>query len=143
METLSGHKRLGKLIRERRKARGWTLDNVSEQVKRLGLRLSPQHLSNIENAYSHPGKEPSTPPDDLLRALSRVLDTPLSDFHAALGRMTTTSAAAALVREKAATFDEFHLTNDQMDALITDLERYAEMRLQLTAEQIREKQGAA
>lgn len=50
------------------------------------MHLSPQHLSNLENAYNRPGKEPVTPPDELLAALSKVLGIPLRELHAALGR---------------------------------------------------------
>lgn len=129
METNDAHQELGRLIRERRKVRGWTLENVSTQVRRLGLRLSPQHLSNIENAYNHPGKEPSTPPDDLLRALSRVLEIPLSDLHASLGRIPANDAAAALVREKLAGYellDDMQLSPSEVDDMASDLGALAE-----------------
>jgi transcriptional regulator with XRE-family HTH domain len=89
MQLTEGHRRLGALIREKRLRRGWTLDNVSAKARSLGIKLSPQFLSQIENAYEHPTKGVVTPSDEKLLAISKALDIPLVDLHAALGRIPT------------------------------------------------------
>lgn len=105
MKVTDNHRRLGELLKERRNALGLTLENVSAKISARGKKLSAQYLSNLETAYTRPGKEPATPPDDLLNTLAQTLDIPISDLHAALGRVPPGSPAAQLVREKVAKYD--------------------------------------
>ena len=75
-------KQLGMLFREARQEREWTLRQLSEKS---GVGYS--YCSNIERGYVNPNRGPVTPSDDILFALAKTLDLPLSKIHATLGRL--------------------------------------------------------
>ncbi len=91
-----GPEKLGRLLRERRQELGLTLENVEAATRKTGTRVSTQFLSDTERAYVREGGSVTTPSDAKLRALSRVLDIPLVDLHAALGRGTAQEEHPAL-----------------------------------------------
>lgn len=132
----------GAFITEKRERIGIS---KAELARRTGMTRA--YIGFIEDDSQPPSMDAPNVSAKNLSALARELGVPEPEMFNRGYRspdgfklVPNTSAAAALVREKAATHQEFHLTADQMDALITDLERYTEMRLQLTAEQSRRKQ---
>lgn len=76
-------RRLGVLIQEGREAKGFTQTELGRQIEH-----SQSWVSEVENARnnSRTGR-PITPGDADLLAISKVLEIPLADLHAALGRM--------------------------------------------------------
>lgn len=130
MPDIQQLKLLGETLRRARKAKNLTLEEVEELSG-----VSKNYVWILEEAYQQGKRAPTVPTDEKLAALGKALGIPMLNLHAALGRIPANAGAAALVREKAATHENFELTEAQMNALITDLERYAEMRLQITAEQ--------
>lgn len=85
-EMEPGPEKLGNLLRERRQELGLTLENVETATRKTGTRVSAQFLSDTERAYARNGGAVTKPSDAKLRALSQVLDIPLGELHAALGR---------------------------------------------------------
>jgi transcriptional regulator with XRE-family HTH domain len=137
----TGPEKLGNLLKERRKSLGLTLENVEAATIRLGERVSAGFLSDTERAYPRDGGSVTLPSDEKLRALSRVLDIPLIDLHAAIGRIPAGALARLFVRETLARHGDqgsVELTESQMDALIDDIEEYANMRLSRTMRQTQE-----
>ncbi len=131
------HRRLGELLKERRNALGLTLENVSAKIQVRGHKLSPQHLSNLETAYSRPGKEPATPPDDLLNILAQTLDLPIRSLHAALGRAPSGSPASQLVREKLAAYNgEGQIAPAVLDDLSSEVDDFAQVRVERVMRQV-------
>lgn len=81
MPTYTQLQQFGRLIRERRGRM-----SAAELGEKIGR--SQSYISALENAAVAKGKtKPITPHDDVLAALSRVLDIPLRELHAALGRL--------------------------------------------------------
>lgn len=123
VQTESGPEKLGRILRERRQELGLTLENVEAATRKAGTRVSTQFLSDTERAYVREGGSVTTPSDARLRALSEVLDIPLRDLHAALGRVPPGTLAASFVREKLAGYGaDVRLSSEDMDALIADIE---------------------
>lgn len=157
MERTDNHRRLGEALKDRRTQLGLTLENVSAKIQAHGQKISPQYLSNIETAYSRPGKEPATPPDDLLSALALALGIPLRELHAALGRVPPGSPAEQLVREHLAPYTaEGQISREQVESLAQELDDIARVRVERITGQYqsqsqtgggkqsqRQKQGAA
>lgn len=65
-------KALGIRIRSIRKSKGMTQEFMSEQ-----LDISPQHMSNIENASKNPSKNPSL---GLLANIAEILDVTMDEL---------------------------------------------------------------
>lgn len=123
--------KLGKLLKERRKLLGLTLENVEVATIKLGMRVSAGFLSDTERAYPRKGGSVTLPSDDKLRALSQVLDIPMREMYAALGRVPSGSPAAQLVREELATYKvEGSLAPDDLDDLTSEVEDFARVRVE-------------
>ena len=85
MELTEKVKRLGAYIRARRLDAGFkTLQSLGDATG-----LKPSYLSNIETGYINPTRGPVIPSDDVLLTIAKALDIPVSDLHAALGRVDT------------------------------------------------------
>ena len=122
---------LGQILKSARLSKKLNQGEVADAMK-----IVQGQYSDIERAYIRPGQtRASVPDDDFLVSASDVLDIPILDLHAALGRIPPGSAAAALVREKAASREDFTLTPDQMDNLITEIEAIAVFRIQRMMEE--------
>lgn len=79
-------RRLGGVIRERRKLLGWTLDELADAIGKT-LPLTKSYLSNVERGYVNPRRGPVVPSDEALQAIARALGMPEMDLHKALGRV--------------------------------------------------------
>ncbi len=130
-------KRLGRLLRDARTGKKLSQEEVAEMIGR-----TQGQYSDIERAYMRPGSaRGSVPDDEFLALVADALGIPIQDLHAALGRVPAGGPAAQLVREKLdslANREEIDLTTEQMDALIDDIEDYANMRLSRTVRQTQE-----
>ncbi len=141
MPTAKQLKHLGQFIRKSREDKGWTLKDLHEKS---GIGYS--YVSNIERGYINPKRGPVTPSDDVLTQIAETLGVSAGKLHSVLGRdenADSASPAAALLRNTRAAQQAAEggegLTEEVMDALIDQIERFAEFSVAQEAQ----KQGKA
>ena len=125
-----GPEKLGELLKSRRKELGLTLENVEAATIKAGSRVSAGFLSDTERAYPRSGGSVTLPADDKLRALSQVLDIPLRDLHAALGRVPGGSPAEQLVREHLTSYSGGQISREMVESLAQELDDIARVRVE-------------
>lgn len=84
MATIEQVARFGALVRETRKAKNMTLAQLSVALEE---RWKPGYLSNIETGNMYPRRDDYNIPDPLVAEISRVLEIPVVELHARLGRI--------------------------------------------------------
>lgn len=129
--------RFGKRLREARRLKGLSQREVAEAIH-----WAQGQYSDIERAYRRPGLARAAVPDDeFLAAVSTVLEIPLRDLHAALGRIPEGTPADLVVREHLSKYNiEGKLPPETVDELSREIEDYTQMRIE---RQVRRLQEAA
>ena len=117
--------RLGQLLKAARQAKRLNQGEVADAMK-----IVQGQYSDIERAYIRPGqRRGSVPDDDFLAAASAVLDRPVLDLHAALGRVPSGSPAVQLVREHLAPYNG-QISREQVESLAQELDDIARVRVE-------------
>lgn len=83
MPTVEHVRALGEEVHRLRIAKG--IDTTTELARLAGVSIS--HVAQIEKAYVNPSRGFTVPSDDVLDKLAKALDSPVSRFHALLGRL--------------------------------------------------------
>ena len=60
---------------------------MDQKVLAARIGISPQHLSQLETAYSRPGRPPVGPGDDVIQSLSEALNWRVIDIRRVLGQI--------------------------------------------------------
>lgn len=72
----------GQELRKRREAKG-----MDQKVLAARAGISPQHLNQMEKAYSRPGRPPVGPGDDVIESISEALGWRVIDIRRTLGQI--------------------------------------------------------
>lgn len=125
--------RFGKRLREARRLKGLSQREVAEAIH-----WAQGQYSDIERAYRRPGLARAAVPDDeFLAAVSTVLEIPLRDLHAALGRIPEGTPADLVVREHLSKYNiEGKLAQEDLDDLRSEIDDFAQLRVERRLRQL-------
>lgn len=122
MPSLEQLKDLGQTLREARKAKKLTLEDVEELSG-----VNKNYVWIIEETYVAPKRSPTVPSDEKLAALAGALGIPTFELHAILGRCQRQDAAGVLVRELLRELGERTLGTEELAAISSEIKALAKV----------------